>query len=840
MDAYQESRATQGSLWSTMKAKSLVMNSTVLSSRWIIALGDVLFQTDEHGVSRPVAFTSWKLISADRNYPIHMSRNLLGVVHARKTWRALEGVVSNPVLHFTWVGITFQHLHEVKVWVFWVAKSFSFDGIHERLESKAPIFHHTLRRLTECQTTPLSIKSLDPVHDIESRTAIVGTLASMIMHCQSRSLNYFQRVMGIFFHSSGCSKVVINTLAKAHICVSYDSTLAAIGALTEDALRIVREAVQKNSWYIIYDNINLFMTVIDQRVDNADTQINGATATIVPGKDLGTADKPYNPQARLTLDDFLPDDQAVKDAAVASRFYLVDALQRHHSTYKRISMPPIREIRSLSLEQSVTYPIPAMEIDQSSVEGNLEILKFIIACTLVLPATYFVNGKRIILGDQLSESRVGAVKRCVDDDVTAFDRMEWALPALQLFYLQMNLCSLIVKTYFGESDKPGSLSFYVARLKRKRISEGSSSFHAADGLLRNVFDGMVLRLWKEELKIDSSKTLDALGENQDTTTMLNQVSTAAEAIRARYLVRPEANRKAYGNANTNAALFIRDMLVYIELGDAIKQGDVGRIEAVLVPITVMFQAGGTKNYANLLLQLAFDIRHTWTELRTDAIFSSWLVNTTGKAGGWIPSDLYQEHNNLYTKVRYAAKGSNRTFANMSQDSSVNCRTYGVIKANVTKAFGVSHNSGFHSTVSAAKDVGRVVQSLEERGDLGSSSEYDDSSISGDIKTRFEQEVDGEQDDNEELGGFTESETDHDTNFGEGGGDSEVSSDEELEITQENADDMVDIAREMRNVDINSDAGTTIGPESKVGSVMRSSTEVTGTGGASWFVSRETS
>ncbi|KAI9233671.1 MAG: hypothetical protein BYD32DRAFT_373110 [Podila humilis] len=256
-----------------------------------------------------------------------------------------------------------------------------------------------------------------------------------------------------------------------------------------------------------------------------------------------------------------------------------------------------------------------MEIDQSSVEGNLEILKFIIACTLVLPATYFDNGKRIIVGgDQLSVSRVETVKRCVDDDVTAFDRMEWALPALQLFHLQMNLCSLMVKTYFGESDKPGSLSFYVARLKRKRISEGSSSFHAADELLRNVFNGMVLWLWKEELGIDSSKTLDELGANQDMTTMLNQVFTAAEAIRARYLVRPEANRKAYGNANTNAALFIRDMLVYIELGDAIKQGDVRRIEAVLMPITIMFQAGGTKNYANLLLRLAFDICHTWTEL----------------------------------------------------------------------------------------------------------------------------------------------------------------------------------------------------------------------------------
>ncbi|KAF9369543.1 hypothetical protein CPB97_003500, partial [Podila verticillata] len=130
--------------------------------------------------------------------------------------------------------------------------------------SKAPIFHHTLWQLTEFQTAPLSIKSLDPVHDIGLGTAIVGTLTSMIMHCQSQRHNYFQRIMGIFFHASGCSKDIINTLAKAHICISYDSTLAAISALTEDAIGIVREAVLKNNWYIIYDNINLFMTVTDQ------------------------------------------------------------------------------------------------------------------------------------------------------------------------------------------------------------------------------------------------------------------------------------------------------------------------------------------------------------------------------------------------------------------------------------------------------------------------------------------------------------------------------------------------------------------------------------------------
>jgi transposase InsO family protein len=50
------------------------------------AIGAVLFQTDEHGVSRPVAFTSRKLNPAERNYPTH-EQELLAVVHALKTWR---------------------------------------------------------------------------------------------------------------------------------------------------------------------------------------------------------------------------------------------------------------------------------------------------------------------------------------------------------------------------------------------------------------------------------------------------------------------------------------------------------------------------------------------------------------------------------------------------------------------------------------------------------------------------------------------------------------------------------------------------------------------------------
>lgn len=43
------------------------------------------------------------------------------------------------------------------------------------------------------------------------------------------------------------------------------------------------------------------------------------------------------------------------------------------------------------------------------------------------------------------------------------------------------------------------------------------------------------------------------------------------------------------------------MLFYIELGCVIKAGDISHIEENIHWLTLMFQAGGAKNYANELL-----------------------------------------------------------------------------------------------------------------------------------------------------------------------------------------------------------------------------------------------
>ncbi|ORY89528.1 hypothetical protein BCR41DRAFT_292415, partial [Lobosporangium transversale] len=50
-----------------------------------------------------------------------------------------------------------------------------------------------------------------------------------------------------------------------------------------------------------------------------------------------------------------------------------------------------------------------------------------------------------------------------------------------------------------------------------------------------------------------------------------------------------------------------------------------------------------------LLRLQRGLKCAWTDQTVKADMSSWLVNTTGQENRWIPTDLYQEHNNLLIK-----------------------------------------------------------------------------------------------------------------------------------------------------------------------------------------------
>ncbi|KAH9051616.1 hypothetical protein EDB83DRAFT_2209092, partial [Lactarius deliciosus] len=62
----------------------------------------------------------------------------------------------------------------------------------------------------------------------------------------------------------------------------------------------------------------------------------------------------------------------------------------------------------------------------------------------------------------------------------------------------------------------------------------------------------------------------------------------------------------------NVALLTCDLLLVVELVDAIATGDFGRIEDILPTLACMFRGSGSNNYSMEILHLIFNIKEVWT------------------------------------------------------------------------------------------------------------------------------------------------------------------------------------------------------------------------------------
>ncbi|KAG0344942.1 hypothetical protein BGZ54_005709, partial [Gamsiella multidivaricata] len=185
-----------------------------------------------------------------------------------------------------------------------------------------------------------------------------------------------------------------------------------------------------------------------------------------------------------------------------SRFHLFDALQRHFITYRRYSTQ-VHPIELPEVKETRTFPLPTMKINQSTAAGNIGILETVMRDTLRSPGERFNDHTRIIVaGDQLTVFRIVSLQELRAADTTNLNQMQWAVPVMQLFHLQMVLCSTILRTHYGFVSTPGPLAYIISMLGRKRLRQDTSNFHAADELIRHTFDAMARRLWEVEFQLD--------------------------------------------------------------------------------------------------------------------------------------------------------------------------------------------------------------------------------------------------------------------------------------------------------------------------------------------------
>ncbi|KAG0352206.1 hypothetical protein BGZ54_002902 [Gamsiella multidivaricata] len=509
---------------------------------------------------------------------------------------------------------------------------------------------------------------------------------------------------------NGTPKQVVEVFCRSGLSVSPKTIDRTLETLGKDSMKRAQEAMRTKHCSLVYDNINFALRKSDQRSNNADNFESGTAGTLIRGEDPGLPDLRTDQEI---FAEYQPKDLRISSADNAHadlvfRNIFSEVLHRRVESFKG-SMLPAPTILPLPLEKTETFPLPTLPINQSSVDGNISVLEEY--CRQLKLEPKWFNDKQILtLGDLLTTLRLRGAKMARRDDTDSFNRIDWAIPVPQLFHLQMSFAGTILSTHYGDKNEAGSLAYNAEMLNRKRVSINKFDFHAVNELLRHTFDAMVLRFWQVELGVED---LNAFGETHNQKELSDMVSERIPRFISRCLD-PE-QRCQFDVASRNSFIFLRDTAFYLELANAIKAGDVGRIESVVKWISVMFQGSSATNYANELLHLHCALNYRYSAQTKRAVLSSWLVNTTGKDGGWIPTDLYQEHNNLLIKVVHSARASSTPWETMSTKIAPNIEIFAEVKKIIPAMFKTPRNKNWHNPVSADIDINKVIVTLRESG-----------------------------------------------------------------------------------------------------------------------------
>jgi hypothetical protein len=433
------------------------------------------------------------------------------------------------------------------------------------------------------------------------------------------------------------------------------------------------------------------------------------SGTLVIGEDLGEELSLETPHGSPCLGDVMLKQDDTSYFRHVYRSHLLNAIRAYRTLNDNgLQMFDIPPMNLLPIKRTKAYELAIMDIDQATIEGNKQVIE---QMRIVLGKSKgsFKDLKMILAGDQLTISRILSLQHRSIGELTYFDQMQWAIPVLQLFHMQMILSTAILNTHYGHISAPGSLAFYISALGRKKLKRDKPCYRTNDEFLRIVFRAMVGQLWQHmeapPIPINGS-------DPTPDETVVNKLNHIVDSS----LNNSAALAITNSITNTNALLFIKDMAVYIEFCTAIKLGDIGRVEQILKRLTIMFQSGKNKNYGHALLRLNFNIQHKWSEVRKFAIFSSMLMNTAGLPNRWIPSDLYQEHNNLLIKQTHATVGNNKSAATYITPL---IRLFRVIDNILGREFRLPANTKYHRITKMDEDIQIVTRSLQARSILTS-------------------------------------------------------------------------------------------------------------------------
>ncbi|PPR00907.1 hypothetical protein CVT26_015517 [Gymnopilus dilepis] len=580
----------------------------------------------------------------------------------------------------------------------------------------------------------LSGHSEDATEGRKKKDIIITTVMCILAQARNEKASEFQLVIAIYLLASGASRSLFNVLNHAGLCLSYSSAMDKIRAMGRERQAKMRRLVRSNTCMVIWDNINIAFRVNEQRQTSKNHFDNGTTATLIPLFDVPFGSLPLSvlpprETRRHTFNiephkDLLPTGQQIMELQTIMLWHIRDiflsAYPQIRLRFKDLNLDP-PSVLSIPVHKTEQYPLPAALIDESTIDGTLDVINHIFFRTLELTEDDIKkHGPFLSAGDQLTNALTDSASASRRDDKSLVDSPgKFLKPQIGLFHAKVAGARCTANEHWGvpNSKSPWSLWRMNTLLGRKAIIAGWKAkqlppFRPIMELMlqltlpANILDGFRLYcpggdLDKWAAKLRSYEELVNVSQ-----AVFENLFSARRVTKLRQLAKRDVPLE-------NIILFNRDALILLALTAAVKRGDVGTVINVLGHWMVMFR-GTSKmpKYADALFHTLMDLKAMDPGVR-HAYLMNWLANLSGKINGFKEMDLLQEHQNFWLKIIYNAKGSNRSWEWLAMVS-VSIFALREVIRQVQTNFQTPHNSNSHTSPSTKSDQKVVRDYLKEQ------------------------------------------------------------------------------------------------------------------------------
>ncbi|KAJ6462874.1 hypothetical protein C8R45DRAFT_1107948 [Mycena sanguinolenta] len=339
-------------------------------------------------------------------------------------------------------------------------------------------------------------------------------------------------------------------------------------------------------------------------------------------------------------------------------------------------------------------------------------------------------------GSVLSGGRVARHLLPQGISLNAYESFENRLWTPGLFYVQLHMINGLAENHFGPAtaSDPSTLSRAASLASLYRPTKPSScDYFPATRTMNTICEAQFLDIW--DLHVAQHGGLHehfAALDSQNKLPSLDELISVADLLVHRFAsdrgLETALSLSAFNKAPNqykfktgestissdtqfegdrvlaNTIAFRRDFLLYMELSDAILEGDIGRVCEVL-KLLIFFSAGASKqNYTTILLDVYCLFKFEATKELKDAIWNNWVVNLTGELRKNVPDDELQEWHNRFHEDMVPKHGGSFDDPFFRETISPNVNFFQRLKEEMEKAFALKAHRKTHTSSSTTHEI----------------------------------------------------------------------------------------------------------------------------------------